>query len=354
MAEKLAKILIVDDSEINREIYRNALADLPAVQIITAGDGHEALQAAARNEFAIYLIDIVMPGMDGFELASLLREDKRAETVPILFVTSHEPDPDLVMRGYRMGAVDYLVKVPVDVEILVRKVRVFLRMYRKRLELAETLVEAQSEIKDLHTKLEEYMLQHEQLRRQATHDSLTGLPNRILFQDRVELAIKRADRNKQRFALGYVDLDGFKAINDRLGHAAGDAYLVAIANRINSAKRATDTAARVGGDEFAILLEALDSPAGGEYAAEKILDALRAPLELVSGGGKPTEVLNPGASIGLVFYPDHAGTRDQLTSLADVCMYAVKRNGGGLRVHQPESAGESFLEKERTAQPPRH
>lgn len=350
MAERLAKILIVDDSEINREIYRNALLGLPDVEILVAEDGVQALEVAAKHDFAIYLIDIVMPRMDGFELASLLREEKRTENVPILFVTSHEPDPELMMRGYRMGAVDYLVKVPVDVEILVRKVRVFLRMYRKRLELAETLQDAQTEIKDLHTRLEEYMLQHEQLRKQATHDTLTGLPNRALFQDRLDLAIRRAQRNKQRFALGYIDLDGFKAINDRYGHAAGDAMLVAVAERIGHAMRATDTAARLGGDEFAVLLEALDSTTGGEYAAGKILAAITAPLDLPSGNGHEKVSVQPGTSIGLAIFPDHAGTRDEIISLADMCMYVAKRSGGGVRVHQPKPAGDSFLDRDR---PPR-
>lgn len=338
MSVKTANILIVDDTEINREIYRNALEGLADVRVFCASSGQQALELARKHECAVYLLDIVMPTMDGFELASLLRQEPGADTTPILFVTAHEPEADFVMRGYRMGAVDYLVQVPIDVEILTQKVRVFLRMYRKRQELADTLLEAQQEIQDLHLRLEEYIQQHEHLRKQATHDTLTGLPNRALFQDRMESAVKRAQRNRQRFALAYVDLNGFKAVNDRHGHATGDSLIRAVAKRMNEAVRATDTVARLGGDEFAILLEGLESVAGAEHAAQKIYRALIEPLTLMSETEHKNVEIVPGASIGLLMFPDHSGERDELIGLADMAMYAAKRAGGGIRIHGDNTA----------------
>jgi diguanylate cyclase (GGDEF)-like protein len=328
-----AKVLVVDDSDINRTVYAHQLRQIPGVEVVEAPNGAQALALARKQEFAMYVIDIVMQSMDGFELASLLREEHPGETVPILFVTAQSPDLALVTRGYRMGAVDILVGAPVSADILTQKARVFLRLYEKRVELRRMLDLVQRENVDLHSKLEEYIRQQEDLRKKATHDSLTKLPNRALFEDRLDAAVRRSQRAKHRFALAYVDLDGFKDVNDRHGHAAGDALIVATAERLLRAVRASDTVARLGGDEFAMLFEVLDSPAGAEYVGAKVLRSLLDPVRMYSDLEKTEVEVRVGASIGIALYPDHALSSGDLIMLADMTMYAIKRSGGGVRLY---------------------
>jgi diguanylate cyclase (GGDEF)-like protein len=154
---------------------------------------------------------------------------------------------------------------------------------------------------------------------QAFHDSLTGLPNRALFLDRLELAHARARRSGAPIAVLFMDLDSFKVVNDSLGHAAGDELLVLVAGRLRRCVRPADTAARFGGDEFAILLEDLDASNGARIVAQRILDSLREPFE-ISG----QEVL-VGASIGIASSAQ-AGSDDLLRN-ADLAMYRAKRLG---------------------------
>jgi diguanylate cyclase (GGDEF)-like protein/PAS domain S-box-containing protein len=152
----------------------------------------------------------------------------------------------------------------------------------------------------------------------AHHDALTGLPNRYLFTDRVEEAFKRAKRNRQRFALFFVDLDKFKPINDTYGHAVGDEVLKEVANRLKGGVRTTDTVARVGGDEFLVLVEDLSTPDDIEELRRKLQGLLSRPLQL------PTVNLSIGASLGVAIYPDDATDIDSLMNHADSAMYKTK------------------------------
>ena len=168
----------------------------------------------------------------------------------------------------------------------------------------------------------------DQLTRQALHDPLTGLANRVLLHDRVVHALARAARTGERLALLFVDLDDFKLVNDSLGHDAGDQLLVAVAERLRAGGRAADTIARLGGDEFAILLEGVGEQ-GASRTAERILAALQPPVDL--DGTK----VSVQASIGIA---NHGGPDDVSTLLrnADLAMYAAKRNGkGGCQVFAP-------------------
>lgn len=329
----VAKILVVDDAIVNRTMYAECLRKLPDVEVFEAQSGPEALELARQHEFAMYLLDVVMEGMDGFELASLLREDPRSEGAPILFVTAYSADEAIVTRGYRMGAVDFMVTKPVSADVIQQKARVFLRLYVKRKELGDLVEHMQQENAALRLRLQEFLREQEELRRLATHDPLTLLPNRALFRDRVEQAIGRARRAKQLLAVAYLDLNGFKAVNDDHGHDAGDSLLVETALRLRGAIRESDTLARLGGDEFAVVLEGLDSVAAAEYAlTEKVLRAVNAPVELRSEPRGEMVVLHPRVSIGVAVFPEHAGSAEQLVTRADTAMYAAKRNGGGVRL----------------------
>jgi diguanylate cyclase (GGDEF)-like protein len=162
---------------------------------------------------------------------------------------------------------------------------------------------------------------NEQITNLAYHDSLTGLPNRILFYDRLNQAIARARREERTIATLYLDLDGFKLINDSLGHDAGDALLCEAARRIVNCVRDSDTVARMGGDEFTVILCNLQTPDATDQVANKIIDAISQPFTI---NGK---ICSVSASIGIANYPTHGKTAEQLIKIADAAMYLAKHNG---------------------------
>ncbi|UUY06983.1 diguanylate cyclase [Pseudomonas sp. J452] len=164
-----------------------------------------------------------------------------------------------------------------------------------------------------------------QMHQLAHHDALTGLPNRLAFEDRLSNALERARRNATRVALVFIDLNDFKAINDAHGHAAGDQVLVSTARRLKTALRESDSVARIGGDEFVVILEGLALGRALEEEArsigEKIFGALALPL---GDGDQPQRI---DASLGIAVFPDHAPSMDRLIHVADLAMYEAKRSG---------------------------
>ena len=156
----------------------------------------------------------------------------------------------------------------------------------------------------------------------AHHDPLTDLPNRELFHDRLQTALARARRNKERLAVLYIDLDGFKQVNDGHGHAVGDLLLQEVAQRIRRCLRESDTVGRIGGDEFVVLLNNITLPEHGAVVAEKIRAVLDRPFELAG------QRLHISSSIGVAAYPEHGDDNKQLIRHADEAMYAAKKNGG--------------------------
>lgn len=160
-----------------------------------------------------------------------------------------------------------------------------------------------------------------QLINMAHFDALTGLPNRTLFYDRLDQSLLLAKRYDRKCALLYVDLDGFKSINDTLGHTAGDELLTAVGQRMVGCCRTSDTIARLGGDEYAILLAEVADAKGAEVLAEQVLVAIKEPFYL-----KQQEAII-GASIGIAIFPEHGQTADQLVTSADMAMYSSKGRG---------------------------
>ena len=158
----------------------------------------------------------------------------------------------------------------------------------------------------------------ERLRHDARHDPLTGLPNRVLFQERLEQASRRARRGGHRVGVLFIDLDDFKLVNDSLGHQAGDALLVDVARRLRSCVREMDTPSRLSGDEFALLLEPLVSPTDALRTAERVRDKLRDPVEIAG------RTVVPRASIGLAISEPAGVGADTLLRDADVAMYRAK------------------------------
>lgn len=167
--------------------------------------------------------------------------------------------------------------------------------------------------------------EREQLTYLAQHDSLTGLPNRHLFRDRLRQATARARREQRRVAVMFLDLDRFKQVNDSLGHAAGDRLLRMVSERWGACLRKTDTVARVGGDEFAVIVEGFQSRDQVTVVAQKLVATLEQTFDL---DGTPASV---GVSIGIALLPDDGDADDALLQKADTAMYQAKRNGGGFR-----------------------
>jgi diguanylate cyclase (GGDEF)-like protein len=168
----------------------------------------------------------------------------------------------------------------------------------------------------------------EEIEHQALHDSLTGLPNRVLFHDRIELTLANARRTRAKAAVLLLDLDGFKEINDALGHASGDELLRELAVRLRGTLRDTDTIARLGGDEFGVVMPA-ESAAEVLETATRIHDAVEEPFEI---GGLSLAVKT---SVGGVLFPDDASDSDTLVRFADVAMYAAKRNRTRIELYNP-------------------
>ena len=313
------KILVVDDTPANLVAMRHLLARVEA-DIFEAGSGNEALALCLDHQFALVLLDVNMPEMDGFEVAQLISEADHLRETPIIFVTAAYADDINRIKGYRSGAVDYIAK-PINDVILQSKVKIFLELYRARALLQQALDELSLRNRQLTGEIAERIRMEEMVRHQATHDALTGLPNRVLFRERLETAIAIDDTTS---ALAYIDIDGFKGVNDKDGHAAGDELLKAIAGRIDARTRGTDTVARLGGDEFAVILH--DTPDGPAALArcQVLCDALAEPYTLDMADG--SLLANVGASIGVTLFTQGADYDDVIIA-ADVAMYVAKRSG---------------------------
>jgi len=190
-------VLVVDD-DAGSLVALKAIVE-PLADVVAVRSGRAALDAIDEHDFAAVLLDVGMPGLDGFETARLIKERAAGRMLPIIFLTGRIGEEE-VRRAYAVGAVDYLLK-PFEPEILQAKVSVFVDLARLRAETA--------------------LLAHRSL-----HDHLTDLPNRSLFRDRLDLALARLEREPAVVAVFFLDLDDFKAVNDRFGHAAGDGVVL--------------------------------------------------------------------------------------------------------------------------------
>ncbi|WP_325065232.1 diguanylate cyclase domain-containing protein [Pseudomonas xionganensis] len=183
----------------------------------------------------------------------------------------------------------------------------------------------------LETWQQQLQRENASLAHQASHDALTGLPNRAFFESRLLGAMREARDSQTQMAVLFLDSNKFKEINDRLGHAAGDAVLIAIAQRLRGLLREGDLVSRLGGDEFAVLLKPIHGEEDALLIADKIIDSMHSPIELPEGGQITTSL-----SIGIALYPEHANNPEALVHQADVAMYHAKRNQGGRTLAQPQ------------------
>lgn len=321
--EKLPKVLLVEDNITNLRILTGIINKLDC-EVLVAKSGHEAIEHINDHVFALILLDVQLPDMDGFEVAQNLSMDSRKRETPLIFISATFTDDMSRLNGYKLGAVDYMTK-PVDPFVLKSKVQVFLDLYQARLTQMRLLRLVHKHNAQLENEVKEREQAEERARHQATHDPLTDLPNRILFMDRLETAIKRAERSQGKMGLLYIDIDRFKPVNDTYGHHAGDELLIAISKRLKDSLRTSDTIARLGGDEFAVVLEQISSKDDAEQIIQKLQDSLELPFLLQSTESGEATMVDIGASMGFAIFPEDASDEESLIRHADKAMYAVKK-----------------------------
>ena len=306
MKTDLPKILIVDALPANLQILKEPLESLP-VEVICANSGKKALTLTRQHEFALCIIDVMMPEINGIENAQLILQNEETKFVPIIFITALDYDENQVFRGYDVGAVDYLCK-PINVHILIRKVSFFLKLYHQRLKLNE----AKEELNE----------QKEILEKLASHDELTGLLNRRSLNITLGHEFARCQRYHTELSLLMIDLDHFKDINDKYGHAFGDFVLKSFAGRLTNTIREADFAFRFGGEEFVVLLPQTDIK-GAIIFAERFREQ-NSREEFVS----PTEKAQVTVSIGVSSFREYQPkVQNDLIALADKALYRAKENG---------------------------
>jgi diguanylate cyclase (GGDEF)-like protein len=291
-----AGILIVDDLEANVLLLEQMLRSAGYTRVTSTRDPYAVCALHSDNHYDLILLDLRMPGMDGFQVMEGLKEIETEGYLSVLAVTV---DPAHKLHALQSGAKDFVSK-PFD--------------------LAEVLMRVHNmlEVRLLHEAARNYSKMLESL---ALNDPLTGLANRRLLSDRMLMSLIHARRNKSAMAVVYMDLDGFKQINDTLGHSVGDSLLKMVAGRLEETVRAEDTVARPGGDEFIL---ALWHVTGIDYAVTVVARA----IEAVS---KPYEIdghaVNITISAGVSIYPDHGEDSDTLMKCADQALYEAKAAG---------------------------
>jgi diguanylate cyclase (GGDEF)-like protein/PAS domain S-box-containing protein len=425
-------ILVVDDQPQNIELLEAYLVS-QGYEIVRAANGDEALGKLSGNQIDLLLLDVMMPGIDGFEVIRRVREDDTYRLLPIILVTALRETVDRV-KGIEAGCDDFISK-PIDKAELLARVRSMLKLkayndfmsnYRKELEVtkisadeareyAESIINTVREplialdqdlrivkvsrsfydvfkvkpeetigqlIYDLGNKqwdipklrelletilpekatFENYEVEHEfatigrrvmllnarqiqrmsgkeriillaiediterkqseeKIQQMAFHDSLTGLPNRKLFSDRLGIALIHAQRNQEKVGIVMLDLDNFKDVNDTLGHDAGDIVLKAAAMRLSAELRKVDTVTRFGGDEFVLILPDLKVIEDAIPVAQKIVDSFRKSFLI------ETKQLIVTMSMGIAVYPNDGTDEAMLLKNADIAMYQAKQAG---------------------------
>lgn len=242
-------ILIVDDRQDNILVLESLLEGLDCC-IFKATSGNEALSLMLEYEFALVLLDIQMPHMDGFEVAELMRVREKTRNVPIIFVTAIYKEQKYIFKGYERGAVDYIFK-PIEPIILISKVKVFLNLYKQARQLREQAQQLEERLEELL----ELQVANDKLLTLSNLDSLTGIPNRRYFDHFLELNWRDSIRERKSISLIMIDIDYFKEYNDHYGHVKGDECLTNVANCIaTTLRRPRDFVARYGGEEFAVVL----------------------------------------------------------------------------------------------------
>ena len=329
----LPAILLVDDNPVNLYALK-AMLDHAGVEVVRAGSGADALRLVLQRDFALILLDVQMPGMDGFETATLIRQRERSSRTPIIFVTAYAPNNVKLLEGYKTGAVDYLFK-PLDPTILRSKVDVFVALHRNaELKLKAATMEAAN--RQLEHDLDIQAKLAHQLAHLNQHDLLTGLSNRLAMEQRLAGALEEAQPRQRSVALAQLQLEGFRNVIDTLGHAAGDMLLREAAARLREVVHGQGLIARLEGERFALVLPNLLEAADAANTVGDAIAALGAPYTLDG-----QEVLI-SVHAGIAAAPHDGDDPARLLKASDIALAHAKLEGGtGYRFCTPELAARS-------------
>lgn len=294
------KILILDD-DVN--ILASMKRNLRRFDISLFSNPHEAIAALDGSTFAVALSDMQMPGLNGVDF---LEHVKTVSPHTVRIMLTGYANLNNTMDAINKASVHRFLTKPFDIDNLISVLDDALELYRQTSEQQ--------------TRTEEYL-------HQSLHDTLTGLPNRAMLSDRIEVAMHRCTRELTICALLFIDLNKFKPINDTFGHKVGDEVLCEVAHRLKNGLRSADTVARIGGDEFVVLLQDIKDPQDAAVLAEKLLKNMEKPI--TSNTGIECSV---GASIGVTLFSNADVPADTVIERADRLMYEAKKAGGKSRV----------------------
>jgi diguanylate cyclase len=304
-------IIIIDDDPLIRLLVAKAL-QATGLQTTEAASGEEGLKLFAEHGANAVLLDVMMPdGIDGFDTCMKLRKLPNGQHIPVLMMTGLE-DLESINRAFEAGATDFITK-PINIPLLGHRVRYML----KASQTTKSLLDSER-----------------RLHRMAYFDTLTELPNRQFFREHLQHMIALARRQNLKLGILFLDLDGFKRINDTLGHHLGDQVLQETGNRLRKSLRASDalirvgtnlegdSLARLGGDEFTVLLSTIERNEDAATVAERIR------VNLAQAYIFGDHELYTTTSIGIAIFPDDGDTAEELLQNADLAMYYAKREGG--------------------------
>jgi diguanylate cyclase (GGDEF)-like protein len=309
-----ASVLIVDDNAAKRLALKAVLRPLGHT-VVEADSGLAALRCVLAQNFAVILLDVRMPIMDGFETAALIRQRQRSELTPIIFITAYGGDEIVTTDLYSQGAVDFIF-APVPPDELRSKVAVFASLFLRTEALAAQARSARSAAE----RLRQVNLELTAIARQ---DPLTGLGNRRAFEQDLDLLEARVARYAHRYCMAMIDVDHFKSYNDMYGHHAGDLVLQTFTAQLVAQARAGDALYRFGGDEFLCVFP--------EQSIERGTQAVRrmqAAVErlAIPHAGNPAGVLTFSAGLA-VLDPGHIESATEVLKQADTALYAAKQLG---------------------------
>jgi len=335
-------ILLVDDRPENL-LALETILKRPGLNLLKALSGNEALGMLLDYDFALILLDVQMPEMDGFETAELMRGNEETRHVPIIFVTAINKEQKHVFRGYEAGAVDYLFK-PLDPEILQSKVNIFLELYQQKMALEELTRNLEQTVRELETGKGIIEEKNRLLNDLSIRDGLTGLYNHRHMEIVSKQEFVRAARYQTDLSCLLMDLDYFKKVNDTFGHAFGDVVLKEFSLRVKQNLRSADLAFRYGGEEFMVLL-----PHTGMNGARQTAEKLRAYCDANPFTDEATSTIVT-VSIGLASIkksrPQSAG---ELIAYADKALYRAKAEGRNRVVSYLEKPPDLVSQKEISA-----
>jgi len=283
-----SNILVVDDNSDKLQLIEAALS-LAGYHVTTAADGVEALAAIESYQPDLVITDVMMPRMNGYELAQRIRANPVTKFIPVIMQTAAGRRVEDLRRANEVGALGYITD-PTDLDLLLARTRTLLE-FKAYLDVCEEA---------------------------AFTDHLTGLANRRRFERQLEREVGRVERFAHPFTLLMLDIDNFKKLNDSFGHDAGDDAIRRLSKALREGTRGIDLAARIGGEEFAVLLVET-SKDGGFEVAERLRTSIKA-LEIPSAG-------NITASFGVAECPSDAHTAADILKAADVALYEAKRKG---------------------------